>query len=681
MKHQKLFTLLVLGMYLITGCRNFGGNGNSECSELLLESFTISLWDSMTVHPYSVMDIYTKMRENTTDSIRSYALLKSIGDCYFWAGMTDSAIMILQKVMAYCERAEPTPCISSLQAEAHFKYGIRMAQIRQIDSAIVYYEKARDLELKSNKRDNLLLKIYICLANNYQLKSDYLRASYYFQRVLLISDSLKVEEKFRYNTYLSLADIYLQFDNFDMAEYYLGKAENDLDEQSESSKSYFWSSKGEFCLQIKDYRCALNYLFLDYNYLRSNEYSVPDELALAAANIGSMYLKLGQVDSARHFLALAEGHYEQSPEMPVIKFTIDGYYATLAIQEKKLSEAEKLLTRTYDTLLIESSVIMARHRNLEALYVRKNDFKNAYRYRLKVDAYNDSLRNTKTRNHIEEMEMRYRQDTTLLRKDLRIATVEKRASRWQNIASICLLALMLFATATAAFVLYSRRKREQEYRRQVAIVTGLRMEIVRNRVSPHFVFNALSVMLPSLDQHKELERPFRLLIEMLRNNLRASERLAVSLEEETNLVKNFLQLQEIGKHRNIKVHWQMADDVPPDVRIPSMSIQIPVENAVKYAFTSEQEDASIEIHISRQTNLICIEIDDNGVGFHQAGSGAFSERGTGNGLKMLRRTVELLNTRNQYQMAFSIENKNSISDDSHGTRVSIIVPMEYKFEV
>ena len=168
---------------------------------------------------------------------------------------------------------------------------------------------------------------------------------------------------------------------------------------------------------------------------------------------------------------------------------------------------------------------------------------------------------------------------------------------------------------------------------------------------------------------------------MLRNNLRASEQVAVPLEEEIDLVKNFLQLHEIGDRHKIAINWHVADDVPANAHIPSMAIQIPVENAVKYAFTSDQEDARITVRITLMGNMIGIVIDDNGVGFQPGATGAFSERGTGSGLKMLRRTVELLNTRNQYQMAFSIENKNSFGDGSHGTRVSIVVPLEYQFEM
>ena len=680
MSPQKLLSILLLGVSLLMGCSNIGGKKDYNCSELLLEPFIKVHVDSMKVEPYAVLEIYTQKREGITDSISSYALLQAIADCYFWAGETDTSILILRKVMDFCKRAEPSYCITTLQAETHFNYGIRMVYTQQNDSAFVYYKKALDLEMKSSKRYSIILKIYNNLANYYQRKSDYVNASYFCQRVLFLSDSLNMDEKIKYNTYLSLADLYQNFDNFDMTEFYYGKAENCFDEVSELSKSYLYHEKGIYCLRINDNQRALHYLNLDYNYTASNPYSTPDDLTISACYLARAYLQLAQPDSARYYLELAEEYYKQSPKIPQIEFSIDGNYATLALMENNINEAERLMDKSIGYSITQPSMLRARHKNLENLYLQKNDFKNAYNYRLKVDAFEDSIRNIKIRDYIAEMGMRYTRDTTLLRKDLRITTVEKSASRWQNIALMCLLALILFAVTTTAFVMYSRRKREQEYRRQVAIVTGLRMEIVRNRVSPHFVFNALNVMMPSLDQHKELERPFRLLIEMLRNNLKASEQVAVPLEEETGLVKNFLQLQMMGHSIGFEVVWQIADDVPSDTRIPSMAIQIPVENAVKYAFASEQKDACIDIRITRQNNVICIVVEDNGVGYHP-GANAFSERGTGNGLKMLRRTIELLNTRNQYQMAFQIENRNSFGDGSHGTRVTIMVPLEYKFEV
>ena len=92
------------------------------------------------------------------------------------------------------------------------------------------------------------------------------------------------------------------------------------------------------------------------------------------------------------------------------------------------------------------------YQRLEELYFRKNDFQNAYNYHLKADAYNDSVRNLKIHNSIAEMEMRYKQDTTLLRKDLRITGIEKRASQWKNFALLCLLLLMTLTVVTVIVV-------------------------------------------------------------------------------------------------------------------------------------------------------------------------------------------------------------------------------------
>ena len=671
------FVLLFCGISLLTSCCEV--DDHSDCDEVLFVSFIDNLRDSLEANPRAVLDIYIKEREKTTDSVSSYALLNAISQCYFWAGDIDSSMMILKKVMTFCERAQPSPCLLLLEVNSYFRYGVRLAYIHQDDDAAAYYRKAHNLLIKSEKRSGLP-NIYLVLANCHNRKSDYVTASYYYQRALFVADSLNLGNRIRFQINFSLADLYSMIDNFDMAEYYFGQAEKYVNEFDEGTQSYYYDTKGYYYLKIKDYPRALNCFYFDYNYVTSYSYPNHEERAQASANIADTYLRMGQVDSARYFLDRAKEYYEQSDEDPLVEFSIDGLSAILALQDNKIDKAEKLLSKPYDLALIEPSVVYEHNRRLEELYARKNDFKNAYSYRLKTDAYDDSLRNTKVRNNIAEMEMRYRQDTTLLRKDLRIAAVEGRASQWQSIASMSLLALVLLALVVGIFIFYSRRKREHEYRRQVATVIGLRMEIVRNRISPHFMFNALNAIMPSLNRHKELEQSFGLLIQMLRNNLQASEKMAAPLEEEINLVKSYLQLQMMSNPEWITVDWQVADDVPADVLIPSMSIQIPVENAVKYAFTSDREDAHINIRIIRQTDAICIEIVDNGGGFHP-GHGTFNERGTGSGLKMLRRTVDLFNTRNHRQMMFTIENRFSNGEGEQGTCVTMMIPLDYRFEM
>jgi len=678
-------TFFILAVAVWMSCCNMGRKDkNYYCDDIMHFTLSASLRDSIMSEPNAGIDILKKMRENTNDSISSYALLIQISNCYHWAGKIDSAMMALQKVVDFCERSEPSPCLPQLQAEACVGYGNRLSYTEEYDSAIVHLKKGVDAMMKSENL-NRLPNVYTTLAICYEMISDFPQAIHFYKRAIFTADSLNQRKALQFTRLFSLANLFSEMENIEQAECYFQEAEKYWDEVSDIDKAFLCNYKGNhYTNVVKDYQKALEY-HQQYNRFtqsaQSSYLSLPFRRSLAAVNLAEVYLLMEQTDSASFYIERAKEWYQQSEPWATLEYDIIGLSAMLALKENRLDDAEKILSKQMlvNSDFVEPSIIHKTNEQLEELYARKNDFKNAYHYRLKINAYDDSVRNTKVRNNIAEMEMRYRQDTTLLRKDLRIAVVEKSASRWQNIALLSLLLLVLIATAAGAFILYTRRKREQEYRRQVAIVTGLRMEIVRNRVQPHFVFNALNVMIPSLEQHKELERPFRLLIQMLRNNLRASEQVAVPLEEEMGLVKNFLMLHEIGGRHKIAVNWQVADDVPADARIPSMAIQIPVENAVKYAFMPEQKEPRIDVRITRMNNMIGIVIDDNGVGFQPGATGAFSERGTGSGLKMLRRTVELLNLRNSIKMIFEIENKQQLTHGSHGTRVTLLVPFDYHF--
>ena len=680
---RKKLICLAACFVALTSCLNDNAkSARNNCDEILRSSFIDDLKDRLLTDPISVIDTLKKEREKTTDSITSYALLYAIAHGYLWIGEFDSAIAMVKNVIDFCEREEPTPCLLQIQEKAYEEYALCMIDIRENDVACIYAHKALDLA-KKTKNNDLQVKMNVVLAVSYDQKSDYPTSSYYYQRALFVMDSLKIKDiKSRFTIYFSLGKLYSEIENFVMAEYFFGQAEQYLDEMPESGKNLLYQFKGISYFRKKDYPTSLKYHNLYYLFTNTENagfHSLPVNRTIAATNLADVYLQMDMTDSARFFLEQAKGYYEQSAEIPAFDFYIDMLYALLALKENNLKEAEKLLLKPYNRDLIEPSHALSHYQHLEALYARNNDFRNAYKYRLKAGAYNDSIRSDKNRNHIAEMEMRYQRDTTLLKKDLQIALVEGRASWWQSVALISFLLLSLLAALAGGFIYYTRRKRELEYRKQMATVTELRMQIVRNRLSPHFVFNALNVVMPTMGQHKELEQYFTAFVRLLRENLRASEQMAVPLEEEINLVKNYLQLQELSNPERTTVNWQLADDVPTDTRIPSMSIQIPVENAVKYAFTSGQEDARIDIRINLQTNNLHIVIEDNGVGY-RPGAEAFGERGTGSGLKMLHRTVDLLNLNNSAKMVFKIENRRELTGGVNGTCVTVTVPIDYRFD-
>ena len=105
------------------------------------------------------------------------------------------------------------------------------------------------------------------------------------------------------------------------------------------------------------------------------------------------------------------------------------------------------------------------------------------------------------------------------------------------------------------------------------------MEAVRNRISPHFVFNVLNnkIVHSGNAEADELMR----LSKLIRANLDISCRLDVSLAEELDFVKQYVEVERPLVDGNFEFKLEVAPDINLDqVHVPSMFVQILVENAL-----------------------------------------------------------------------------------------------------
>ena len=117
---------------------------------------------------------------------------------------------------------------------------------------------------------------------------------------------------------------------------------------------------------------------------------------------------------------------------------------------------------------------------------------------------------------------------------------------------------------------------------------ALKMENVRNRFSPHFVFNVLNIFVSNLPKGVNV-KPLQLLIQVLRAYLLSCDKMAVSLEEELQMVTSYSTLRHETNPFLPMPQFHVAKDVDMKLMLPSMIIQIPVENALKHAFVGMKE--------------------------------------------------------------------------------------------
>ena len=103
--------------------------------------------------------------------------------------------------------------------------------------------------------------------------------------------------------------------------------------------------------------------------------------------------------------------------------------------------------------------------------------------------------------------------------------------------------------------------------------------------------------------------------------------------------------------------------------------QIPVENALKHAFPQLTDESLIDIVVNMTDNGLLLQVTDNGRGYNPANVPQ-TGRDTGTGLRLLTRTIHILNQYNPTQACFEIENMQAPQKE---TRMTLFIPHGYRF--
>lgn len=198
----------------------------------------------------------------------------------------------------------------------------------------------------------------------------------------------------------------------------------------------------------------------------------------------------------------------------------------------------------------------------------------------------------------------------------------------------------------------------------------LRMEAawLQAQIQPHFLFNSLNAIAALSDIN--LNR-MRLLLDEFGNYLRASfnfqnsEQL-VPLEQELALVRSYLYIENERFNGNLDIVWEI--DAGMKLKIPPLSIQPLVENAVQHGITRRSSGGRILIQITEYEDHSEVTITDNGVGMDKETVQGLLRTRSGS-----RQGVGLLNIDRRLKQMYG----NGLQIQSYpeqGTTVSFVVP-------
>lgn len=185
------------------------------------------------------------------------------------------------------------------------------------------------------------------------------------------------------------------------------------------------------------------------------------------------------------------------------------------------------------------------------------------------------------------------------------------------LATVFGLGAFLHASLRDRLQVTERALREKELAEERAkkLAAEARLRSLESRIQPHFLFNTLNSIssLITLDPVRA-EQIVGRLAALLRASLDTSDRSLIPLREELAMTESYIDIEKarfgdkLGGSVNVPAALQ-------EMKVPPMSVQALVENAVKHGITPKVGGGEICVAASAEGDNLRIEVSDSGFGF------------------------------------------------------------------
>ena len=491
----------------------------------------------------------------------------------------------------------------------------------------------------------------------------------WYRRALFIADSLRLPAKDDVTLYMGLGRIYLNLQDFDSALNCYKRAGKSFSLMSVNMQLYFLTNYGNYYYYAKDYKKAEAVFRRQEKLLAKNGMQDSYEMYICELNMADVLLNLGQTAEATRLLDRADAYFNKIGDATAI------YYCNtirigLALKEGNTAKAKSILDKETPPATIDFNLVNIRHRYLLEYFVRKGDYKKAYITLEDNVRRNDSLKHNIANMRASEIMMRYSQDSLRLHAKLLLQEKDAHihaAYLWLYVGILLiavLVLLLLFGTT------YFRKRRLDMYMQ----LMHTQLANMRSRISPHFIFNVLNNRIANTTGTDAGELVS--LVKLIRANLNMTGKYYVSLKEELDFVSYYISVERhiIGDDFTYEVNAP-SDDELAEIMVPSMFIQILVENSIKHGLKNRKGAKRICVDITKGETDCTITVTDNGTGFDIRNSNPSS---TKTGIKVIRNTINIINHENKRKIRLDIKNIDAPDGSVAGCQVTLVLPLGLK---
>ena len=195
------------------------------------------------------------------------------------------------------------------------------------------------------------------------------------------------------------------------------------------------------------------------------------------------------------------------------------------------------------------------------------------------------------------------------------------------------------------------------------------LEALRARLNPHFLFNSLqNISVLTKQDPQTASRMLTVLGDLLRAVLRNDSQPETSLNEEIDLTRSYVALEQMRFGDRLRVTFDIEDGVQQAL-VPSFLMQPLLENAIIHGLRGVRKTGIIAVRAAEAENGLAITVTDNGIGPPTDASQMKIGVGLGS-------TCERLTRMYPEQHGFSISRP-----QEGGTEVRITLPLRFGHSV
>src|SRR5438045_7563286 len=186
------------------------------------------------------------------------------------------------------------------------------------------------------------------------------------------------------------------------------------------------------------------------------------------------------------------------------------------------------------------------------------------------------------------------------------------------------------------------------------------LRALKMQLHPHFLFNTLhSISSLVLEDPPKANSMIARLGDFLRLTLENSDQQLVSLKEETEFLRCYLDIEQVRFGDRLTLAFEL-EPATLSAQVPHLILQPVVENAIQHAIAPRATRGHINIEAKRFNNLLRLEIRDDGLGI------------SSNAISPAKKCVGLTNVRTRLQQIYGSDFRFELANGGNGGLTVVI---------